>query len=81
MQVADLQTVYMLGEARLQVGGFVIVDNIDLSQLVQHGGYLRQHFGGSGFFGCGSQFLDRIPGGLGKILVMLSPVFRLTDTF
>ena len=80
MQVADLQTVYMLGEARLQVGGFVIVDNIDLSQLVQHGGNLREHFGCCGFFRGASQFLDRITGSLCIKPVMLSLVYRLTDT-
>ena len=69
----------MFGKARLQVGSLVVMDDIFLGQLIQHGRNFRQHFGGSSLFRGVPQALNRVTSSLGKIFIMLSLCFRLTD--
>lgn len=69
----------MLGKARLEVGSLIVMNDISLGQLIQHGRNFRQHFGGGGLFRSVPQAFNSVAGGLCEILVMISLRFCLTD--
>ena len=56
-------------QLRFEVGCLVVVDDIALSQFVQHRAYLRQQCGSSCFVGSSTQVANGVAGGLCIIVV------------
>jgi len=75
LQLVDLQS-----ELRLQVGSLVLVDNVTLSQLVQHLLNNRVHLHCFFLIGHCTQLANSITHGLGVISVVQRSRLRLTDS-
>ena len=70
----------MPGEARLQVGGLVGVNDVFLGQLVKHGGHFWELLNSSFLFTRKPQLLDRVAGSPSVIFIMFFPRFGLTNS-
>ena len=70
----------MQSQARLEVGSLVAVDDVALSQLVQHRTYLRQELLCSSLVSGSTQYADSIAGGLSIVMVVCLTGSRLADT-
>ena len=69
----------MNGEAGFKVGGFVLVDDIRLRKLVQHGAHLRKHFCCLLGVGHRAQVANGIPCRLVVVTVASSLLFVRAD--
>ena len=69
----------MLGQARFQVGCFVLVNDVALGKLVKHGTHDRQQH--CGFFGVGrrTKFADSVARCLVLVAVAVALLFVRTD--
>lgn len=65
----------------LQVGCFVVVDDVFLGQFVEHGYYFGQQSFGSGFVGRIAQCFHGVTSGFVVVFVVQTTRFGLTDTF
>ena len=77
---AILKFVDVSGKTGLDVSGLVLVDNIGLSQLVQHLLYTGVQLCCLFFVGHSTQFANSITHGLGIIVVMLCLFLVLTNS-
>ena len=73
------QRLYELGQLRLVVSGFVLVDDVLLSQTVQHRRNLLELRLSSRSFGGGAQLLDGRAGRFGLVTVQDALSFVGTD--
>ena len=69
----------MLGQAGLQVGCFVLVDDVSLGKFVKHGAHQRQQ--GRGLLGVGrrAKLADSVAGCLVLVAVAIALLFVRTD--
>ncbi len=75
-----LQAVHMVGQLGLQVGGFVLMDDMALGQFVEHSNHFRIKIRGFLFVSGLSQLLNRITRCLCIITIMQPSLLGLSDS-
>jgi len=80
-EIVALHAIHLQGKTGLQVGSLVLVDDILLGQLVDHGDYFREQFDHLFLVGFGTEFFDGITRGFCIIPVVQPFCFGLPDPF
>lgn len=75
------QTINVELKARLDVGCFVLVDNVVLGKLVQHLLHLRQKFYSGCLVSSSAEFANSVTHSLSVVSVVQSASRRLTNSF
>ena len=76
-----LHSVDLAHELRLEVRGFVLVDDAALGELVDDGDHLGQTLGGDGLVFESTEITQSVAHGLGVVTVLYSSFFARANSF